>query len=245
MLYMVDALTTKRILREPESGMGYQVLWVSRGRLEDDHDRKRYLVLNARYAIEIDPERLMIDTERHRDDFDRLAYFERTLEDEVMTSDNVNEKEVDTDHYEELCEKLAVRLEWRRLSVSDSNQNMEVEMHGSYPSHCLPTEIFVRYSAFSNDRRIRPNGSVMQGTYATTERDSRTVLSGLAAVGRYALPYPRPAIYCFRIAPSPRIPILVGTTSPAHSQAGGGVEVRFNQPTQTASVFGPWKIPER
>ena len=85
----------------------------------------------------------------------------------------------------------------------------------------------------------------MQGTYATTEWDSHIVPSGLAAVARYALPNPMPAIYCFRIAPSQGIPILVGTTSPAYSQAGGGVEVRFNQPTQAVSASWPVRIAER
>lgn len=245
MLHIVDAPTTDLILQLPESGMGYQVLRVSRGPLEDAHDRKRYLVLNSRYAIEIDPDCATIDMKRYRDDFERLAEFERTLEGEFGPSNKVNRKDVDTYRYEDIYEKLAANLKCPKLSVSDLNQQMEVETHGSYPSSCLPTEMFFRYSAFRKDWRIQPDESLSRGTYATTESDWHSVPSGLAAVARYALPHPMPAIYCFVIAPSPGISILVGTTSPAYSQAGGGVEVRFDQPTQAASVIGPLRIAER
>ena len=49
------------------------------------------------------------------------------------------------------------------------NRGLEVAAHGSYPSQTVQGEKFWRYSAFRNDRRIQPDGSVLPGTYATTE----------------------------------------------------------------------------
>lgn len=64
------------------------------------------------------------------------------------------------------------------LQIDDCN----VEGHGSYQSQTVTGELFVRYSAFFNDRRIGNDGSVKSGTYCTTEKDTAVVPSGLAAV---------------------------------------------------------------
>ena len=238
MLYLVDTPSTKWILQQPESGMGYQVLRNGRKGSANAHDRKCYLVLNARYAIEIGTGCKMICMRCHRDDFEKLAEFERTLEEKFTESDKANGED-----YEKLCCQLACESGWRKLRVDF--KRMKVETHGGYPSSCLQGEEFMRYSAFRKDRRIQSDGSVMKGTYATTENDSAAVLSGLVAVARYALPNPMPAIYPFRIRPSQGIRIRVGTTSPAYSQAGGGVEVRFKQDTSAGSVSSLAPIAER
>lgn len=88
-----------------------------------------------------------------------------------------------------------------------------VEGHGSYQSHTAQGEVFVRYSAFFNDRRIGSYGSVQAGTYCTTETDTAVVPSGLAAVGRYALPNGSPAIHRFELRPPAGSPIHCGTVT--------------------------------
>ena len=52
-------------------------------------------------------------------------------------------------------------------------QDLTVLTHGSYTSRTRTGEVFVRYSAFPNDRRIRSDGSVASGSYVTTENDAR------------------------------------------------------------------------
>lgn len=125
--------------------------------------------------------------------------------------------------------------------------SLDVRSHGSYSSATRPNEVFFRYSAFRRDRRVDPaSGAVLPGTYATTQCDSSLVPSGLAAVGRYALPFPLPALYAYQLNPPPTTQVRCGNSAPAFGQAGGGVEILFNAgcPAATASL-PPSTIPDR
>jgi hypothetical protein len=86
-----------------------------------------------------------------------------------------------------------------------------------------PGEVFKRFSAYENDRRIRPDGSLESGTFATTEEDARHVRTGKEAVARYALPNPEPAVNVFIIKPVPATAVQHGIAQPAYGQPGGGV----------------------
>ena len=106
-------------------------------------------------------------------------------------------------------------------------------------------EGFVRFSAYSNDKRIGKDGSVTKDTYATTVSDARFAVSGLAVSGRYALPNPSPAIYAHTLVPGAGVPYQLGTARPAHLQAGGGVELVFPTGAPAGSTFKPYEIPEK
>ncbi len=97
----------------------------------------------------------------------------------------------------------------------------------SYTYYSKPGDVFIRLSAFKNDRRILADGSVLPGTYATTLNDMKVIPSGAAAVGRYALPYRLPACNIYRIIPLPNTPVFFGTVTPNYGLCGGGVEVYF------------------
>lgn len=105
-------------------------------------------------------------------------------------------------------------------------------------------EVFKRFSAFANDRRVQADGSLSAGTYATTEADAKNVHTGAQAVARYALANPEPASYMFTSRPYARTAIQRGTVAPAHGQPGGGVEVIFTSGTQPKTTTGPVKIPD-
>jgi hypothetical protein len=62
-------------------------------------------------------------------------------------------------------------------------------------------EKFKRFSAYANDRRVTASGTLLSGTYATTEQDAKHVKTGRDAVKRYALPNPAPAVHVFTIKP--------------------------------------------
>lgn len=71
------------------------------------------------------------------------------------------------------------------------------------------------------------------------------VPSGLAAVGRYALPNPAAAVYEYLIRALPGAPVLCGTCAPSFGQAGGGVKVRFQNSLGSGSATPvPITIPE-
>jgi hypothetical protein len=102
-------------------------------------------------------------------------------------------------------------------------------LHGSPPffgQTTAPTSGFSRFSAFRNDRRRLPNGDVA-GTYATSSGDAAMVPSGTAAVGRYALPSPMPAVFRSDFVVGPGVALRFGTVAPMFGQSGGGSEVEF------------------
>lgn len=106
-------------------------------------------------------------------------------------------------------------------------------------------EIFKRFTAFENDRRITAHGGLLPGTYATTEADAKKVKTGLEAVARYALPNPKPAVYVFTVKPLKDTPIQRGIVEPEFKQPGGGVEVLFCDGTVAKTVTDRCTIPER
>jgi hypothetical protein len=112
------------------------------------------------------------------------------------------------------------------------------------PRGTAPGDVFMRFTAYSNDRRITPEKGLLPGTYATTEVDSRVVVTGGQAVERYALPNPTPAVYRFRIDPAAGTQHQAGIVQPAYGHAGGGVEVLFTVGTPRDTVSGPAVLPE-
>jgi len=107
-------------------------------------------------------------------------------------------------------------------------------------------ELFKRFSAYSNDRRITPGRGLTPGTFATTKRDADAhVKSGADAVSRYALPNSKPASNVFTIAPPNDTELKCGTAQPANGQPGGGEEVIFVNGLPNGTVSGPVIIPDR
>ena len=107
-----------------------------------------------------------------------------------------------------------------------------------------PTE-FYRYCASPEDPRIGDDGSVVKGTYATTETEKPMVPSGLAAVGRFSLPIRMPAKFVVSMVAPAGTPIRYRTVTPNFGLCGGGVEVLFPEglPPASASVT-KLEIPE-
>jgi hypothetical protein len=83
----------------------------------------------------------------------------------------------------------------------------------------------VRVSAMNPDPRISATGNLLPGTYLTTNLDLTHVTSGLATVGRYALPIPFPASHVYSCIVPGGETLHIGTVRPNFGQAGGGVEV--------------------
>ncbi len=114
-----------------------------------------------------------------------------------------------------------------------------------YTYYSKPGDVFIRLSAFNNDKRILGDGSVLAGTYGTTLTDMKVTPSGLAAVGRYALPNRLSAKYRYRIIPPVGTPILFGTVTPNYGLCGGGVEVFFPNGCPKDSAFLFDEIPDK
>jgi hypothetical protein len=107
-------------------------------------------------------------------------------------------------------------------------------------------EVFKRFSAFVEDRRITAGKGLHPGSFATTKEDAdANIRTGMDAVARYALPNPKPACNVFTITPAAEIDLQRGTAQPASSQPGGGVEVIFVNGLPDGTVTGPVTIPEK
>jgi hypothetical protein len=99
--------------------------------------------------------------------------------------------------------------------------------HPENESRTESTDVFFRVSAYQDDKRIGSDGRLAPESYSTTRSDMTVVPSGLAAVGRYALPIRISARYVFQIIPGPGVRIFYGTVIPNYGLCGGGVEVYF------------------
>ena len=96
-----------------------------------------------------------------------------------------------------------------------------------FETKTVANDVFYRLTAFKDDRRVTPDRGLRPQSYTTTSNDYRMVPSGLAAVGRYALPSPFPAIHLFIIQPPEGTRVAYGTVRPDFGMAGGGVEAYF------------------
>jgi acyl-CoA reductase-like NAD-dependent aldehyde dehydrogenase len=107
-------------------------------------------------------------------------------------------------------------------------------------------EIFKRFSAYINDRRITAGKGLTAGTFATTKEDAdANVKTGADAVSRYALPNSKPASNVFTISPAKDTDLKRGVAQPANNQPGGGVEVIFANGAPDGTVTGPVTIPDK
>ena len=238
MVLRVSEELRSNLLEEPESGMGYQVATV---------DGERFLIVNTLVALSLQP-RELVRRATVRTENNAIEYASLLLPDQWwwwsigwLAKDDPKVLYQFMEQWSNREESYEIPKDYRELN----GRQVTVETHGSYPSTTRSGEMLVRYSAFINDFRISEDGSVRRGTYVTTEVDTTQTPSGLAAVSRYALPNPTPAIYKFVLSPGAGVPIHCGTVAPKFGQAGGGVEVLLGGHLPAGSACGPGLIAER
>lgn len=213
---------TNRLLSQPESGMGFQMVDVTMA----DQRVERGVVYNA--------DLLFFDKELKERSI--TESYERLLNEARSAAGMIREIRV---------VQPPTTSGARRVSESRSTMGQKPGPAKDAPKEKTQAgEVFMRFTAFANDRRVRPDRSWSPGTYATTEADARNVRTGRDAVARYALPNPAPASYRFTGKPHGTTVIQRGIVEPAFGQPGGGVEVIFPDGTQPATVTGPDKIPD-
>jgi hypothetical protein len=210
-MHKISEDQSKKMQAIPELGMGFQLVQAS----GPGHD-KYYLLISSLILVDLeelhDPETLWRLVSEPEDALlDALTEFDRHIE---------------------ICEIKEVFLRAASMPVGGSRLVESAgALHGSPPfaASTQGSTTFVRYTAFARDPRVSPTGGVAPGTYFTTIADSHEVPSGLAAVGRYALPIPRPAIYRKDLVVPANTSFLFGSVAPAFGRSGGGVEIELNQ----------------
>ncbi len=208
------------LLNQPESGMGYQTVEVE-------------LQFGLRKATVYNADLLLWDSESNNmlmESYDQLVKKASSQEARLVKSIRVIQKPRVVS--ESAFNKLAQTILGKPATEGVQKKTKE-------------KEVFMRFTAYLNDRRITVDKRLLPGTYATTEADSKNVKTGAEAVERYALPDPRPAKYRFRIDPLKDTVYREGIVQPANGHKGGGVEVIFDKGTDKNTVSGPAVLPDK
>jgi hypothetical protein len=220
-MYYLNEAQQESLLRLPKTGMGYQLVEVTTLSFR----RIVGVAYNAEVVLE-------------KDEPEQRALFRAFASGMQMKSYGHAVREV------RLLSQASA--EYRAFRVGEARGAYAIKSGPANDAPVVttnPKEGFKRFSAYENDRRIRADGSLEPGTYATTEVDARQVRTGKDAVARYALPNPEPAVNVFTITPVTSTLIQYGVAQPAYGQSGGGVEVIFTNGTAAKTVTGPDKIP--
>ena len=225
-MYRIDEKLSARLAAAAESGMGYQLVRLEEQRQRSQEEVAHFVVFNAEWAIATSPDWRPIN-ERDVWPFGEDVRYGRWAQ--VCVTEFSWNRQVQTGKAE---------------SFPYDFDELKVQTHGSYPA-VSGDEVFYRYSAFSDDRRLRSvEGVIPAGTYLTSHGDTRFAESGLGAVARYALPNPAPAIFRFAIGVPAGTKLMCGTASPNFGQSGGGVELRTDREVRRARVYGPEVLSE-
>ena len=219
-MYHLSSEETHTILRQPESGMGYQIVDAR----TTNYRTKRGVVFNA--------ELLALDEETRSDRLMLSKSYAQALRAAKSTVGQFRSLTVVQDYRTTVLSKRQVKAAG---GANEATEEMSKE-----------AEVFYRFSAFANDRRVTNEKSLLPGTYATTEEDGDTIATGTEAVERYALPNTDPASYRFTIKPEKDTHLKKGIVEPANGHEGGGVEVIFTDGTQKDTVaLPPKELPDK
>lgn len=107
------------------------------------------------------------------------------------------------------------------------------------PVYANGEDIFVRLSAYENDRRIDfKNKCLLDGTYTTTMDDYLSCKRhNDDPVDRYALPNDEEIEWAFHIRPKSYDKYRPGIVQPANGHNGGGIEALFDYGTSNGTYL--------
>jgi len=208
----------------PESGMGYQTVEV-----DSTRGGRKGIVYNCELLLWEQEPRMPFGEGR----YEQILKSATSAETEGIRSIRV----VSPQHYfarsenDQLFEEIRKRVAGKPATAGEQEKTEK-------------DDVFMRFTAYKDDRRITPQKGLVPGTYATTEEDSRNVKTGTDAVERYALPDPTPAKYRHKIEPLGGTVYRQGIVQPAFGHKGGGVEVIFDMGTDDHTVTGLATLPE-
>lgn len=205
MLFKLTATQENELLNQPETGMGYQVVEATK---QGTYSKEKFLVLNSEVVIEMN----------------------------ASTSDNVR-KVINEGIFAfkasasiiSLSSMTVLNEKQFRNIVNESKSENERGAIENPVVNANGEEIFVRLSAFDNDRRVdKVNKCLRAGSYTTTMEDYLKCKATVAnPIERYALPNNDEIKFAFHIQPFKSDTLQRGTVQPANGKQGGGKEVYF------------------
>jgi len=215
MYFKLSALQEKDLLNQPETGMGYQIVEASKA---GSYTREKFLVLNSEVVIE------MNGYEGNN---------VRKIINEGIFSIKVNANYITLNAISVLNKNQFrnVVSEYKSENERGAIENPVVNANGE--------EIFVRLSAFDNDRRIdKINKCLRPGSFTTTIEDHlKCKATNDDPVERYALPNNDKIQFAFYIQPKKTDTLQKGTVQPANAKRGGGKEAYFANGTAAGTFM--------
>jgi len=209
MYYKLSVSQENDLQNQPETGMGYQIIDASKA---GSYSREKFLVLNSEIVIEING----YEAENVRKVITEGIYSIKAR----ATFITLNSISV-------LNEK-----QFRNVVSESKNENEKGAIENPVVN-ADGEEIFVRLSAFDDDRRIdKTNRCLRLGSFTTTMEDYlKCKNNNDDPVERYALPISDEIKFAFYIQPIKTDTLQKGTVQPANKKRGGGKEAYFAKGT--------------
>ena len=138
----------------------------------------------------------------------------------------------------EIYEKYLNEKQFRNLVSESKNENERGAIENPV-INADGTEVFVRLSAFEDDKRIdKINKCLRPGSYTTTLVDYETCRSiNDDPIERYALPNNDTINFVFYIQPVKTDTLQRGIVQPANGKRGGGKEAYFEKGTANGTFI--------
>ena len=215
MHYRLTATQENEFLKLPETGMGYQIIEATKS---GSYSRERFIVLNSEIAIEMNGmEESLI-----------LLVLKQGIEACKKNLEFIQLKSI----------QLIGNKLFRDIAKEPENKKEKGAIDNPI-EHANGEEVFVRLSAFYNDRRVdKENNCLRPGSFTTTRDDYFACkYSNDDPVERYALPNNDEIKWAFYIQPVRKDTLQRGTVQPANGKKGGGKEAYFEKGTAKGTFF--------
>jgi hypothetical protein len=224
MIYKAYSSDTEKFLSLPETGMGYQVIEAKR---YSEISKKRYVVYNGELIIDID---------------NNFVNFKKLMNAKGFSAALNEAKELPIETSTISLVPKSLLLEKRVLSENEKRDKRRHSGRGAIENpkeFANGKEVFVRLSAYENDRRIDfGKKRLIEGSYTTTHLDYLVCVKlPDDPVDRYALPNDEPVEWAFYILPQTKDQLQRGVVQPAFGHAGGGIEAYFENGTSNDTYF--------
>ena len=225
MIFKAYPSDQRQFLSLPETGMGYQVIEAKRyGKTSKD----RFVVFNSEIVIDLDT---------------KFSYFKRQIITEGYSRILIKAESL---HIETSTISLVARSQITEFRILIESKKKDKGRHSDgigaadNPKELADgKEIFVRLSAYENDKRIDlENKKLIPGTYTTTDSDYLDcVRFSDDPIDRYALPNDEEIKWAFYVRPKTNDVLQNGIVQPAFEHDGGGIEIYFENGTSNETYL--------
>ena len=215
MYYKLSSSQENELLNQPETGMGYQIIEANK---QGSYAREKFLVLNSE---------IVIDINGYEDGHVRKVI------NEGINSVKSGAGLINLSAISVLSEK-----QFRSIASESKNENERGAIENPVVN-ATGEEIFVRLSAFEDDKRIdKTNKCLRPGSYTTMMDDYiNCKTSNDDPVDRYALPNNDRIRYAFHIQPVKTDTLQRGIVQSANGKRGGGKEAYFAKGTAAGTFL--------